>query len=167
MTNKPPPVHRASVDLSAWPDLAVIYLGMKALSPRGVLTLLRSGPEIAAAVKAAPDGLLRHETFLVSLVPLHLGMRQYWRDLDSLERWTREGIHRGWWTRFLRDPAGTAFWHETYLRSGGFEAIYDGLDAPVGMTGFAPVGVAKGPMFSARGRLGRAGQAPPAPVAET
>ena len=163
---KPPPISRTTVDLSAWPDLVVIYLGMKARSLRGLVTLGRLGKEIGEAVAAEPDGLLRHESFLFSLAPLHAGMRQYWRDLDSLERWTREGLHRGWWTGFLKDPGGTSFWHETYRIRGGFEAIYDNLDGPVGLLGFAPGVRARGPMFSARSRLGDAAAPPAAPVTE-
>ena len=32
------------------------------------------------------DGLLLHENLLLSLIQPHGGMRQYWRDFDSLER---------------------------------------------------------------------------------
>lgn len=159
-------VTRSTVELSGWPDLIVIYLGMQARSLRGIGTMARLGREIRAAVAARPDGLLRHETFLFSLVPPHLGMRQYWADLDSLERWTREGLHRGWWTSFLKDPGGTSFWHETYRASGGIEAIYDAVETPVGLLGFAPARPARGPMFSARARLEPGAAAPPAPVAE-
>jgi signal transduction histidine kinase len=41
-------------------------------------------------------------------------MRQYWRDFESLERWTRTEPHRDWWKQFLRDTGGTGFWHELY-----------------------------------------------------
>lgn len=81
-------------------------------------------------------------------------MRQYWRDLDSLERWTRELPHQGWWKDFLRDSAGTAFWHETYFMRGGIEAIYDDVTKPIGLMSFAPVEKARGRLFSARSRLG-------------
>src|SRR5471030_2338395 len=138
------PINRTTVDLSAFPDLIVIYLGMKALSLRGLMRLARLGPQIKASVVARPDGLLLHETMMFSLIPPHAGMRQYWRDLDSLERWTREGWHKGWWTSFLRDPGDTAFWHETYRLRGGFEAIYDNLDSPLGLLAFAPARAAKG-----------------------
>ena len=159
-------VRRQTVDLSGYPDLVVIYLGMRAPSLKAVGALLRTGKEIGEAVASKPEGLLLHENFVFSLMPPHLGMRQYWRDLGSLEAWTREGLHRGWWTSFLKDPRGTSFWHETYRRSGGFEAIYDNVEQPVGMMAFAPVHQAKGPMFSARTRLDPRGRAPPAPVTE-
>lgn len=51
-------------------------------------------------------------------------MRQYWRDFESLETWSRSEPHRVWWGKFLEDTGGTGFWHETYLRRGGFEAVY-------------------------------------------
>ena len=163
---KTQPIRRQTVDLSAYPDLVVIYLGMRAPSLKAMGSLIKTGKEIGEAVAAKPDGLLLHETFMFSLLPLHLGMRQYWRDLESLEAWTRAGLHRGWWTSFLKDPKGTGFWHETYRRSGGFEAIYDNVTQPVGMMAFAPVQPAKGPVFSARARLDPGSEAPAAPVSE-
>ena len=163
---KTAPIRRQTVDLSDYPDLVVIYLGMRAPTLKALGALLKTGKEIGEAVAAGPDGLLLHENFFFSLLPPHLGMRQYWRDLESLERWTREGLHRGWWVNFLKDPKGTSFWHETYRRSGGFEAIYDNVDEPVGMMAFAPVHPAKGPMYSARERLDPGSAAPVAPVTE-
>ena len=165
--SKTAPVRRQTVDLSAYPDLVVIYLGMRAPGLRALGALLKTGREIGHAVAEKPDGLLLHENFVFSVLPPHLGMRQYWRDLESLEAWTRVGLHRGWWTSFLKDPKGTSFWHETYRRSGGFEAIYDNVTAPVGMMRFAPLHTAKGPMFSARARLDPGGVAPAPPVTES
>ena len=116
--------------------------------------LLQTGRQIRAGVAQGPDGLLLHENLLFSLLPPHVGMRQYWRDLDALERWTRELPHQQWWKDFLRDSAGTGFWHETYFMRGGIEAIYDDMDKPVGLMSFAPLVSARGRMFSARSRLG-------------
>jgi hypothetical protein len=82
-------------------------------------------------------------------------MRQYWRDLESLERWTRSEPHRRWWQRFLADSGGTGFWHEAYFMRGGIDAIYDDLAAPTGLGRFAPEVPARGAMFSARRRAGR------------
>ena len=106
---------RQTVDLSGYPDLVVIYLGMRVRRPRGALTLFGLGPQIQKSWKAKPDGLLLHEDLIWSLFPLHAGMRQYWRDLDSLERWTRSEPHRQWWRQFLKDSGGTGFWHEAYF----------------------------------------------------
>ena len=99
-------VERYTVDLSDYPDLVVIYLGMRARSLRGLKTLLSFGPRIQKAVATRPDGLLLHENLVFSLVPPHAGMRQYWRDFDSLERWARSGTHRKWWQGYLRDIGG-------------------------------------------------------------
>ena len=67
-------VNRETVDLSGYPDLIVIYLGMRVRSPRGLLQFLKLGREIKQSVDAAPDGLLLHENFFFS--PVHGGMRQ-------------------------------------------------------------------------------------------
>jgi hypothetical protein len=101
----------------------VIYLGMPVRTLTGLKTLIGFGPRIAKAAADQPDGLLRHEAFLWSLFPLHAGIRQYWRDFDSLERWARSEPHRAWWKTFLRDSRGTGFWHQTYFMRGGIEAV--------------------------------------------
>jgi hypothetical protein len=116
-------VNRVSVDLSAYSDLVVIYLGMKVRTLGGLKTVFSFGPRIAKSVEAKPDGLLLHESFFFSFFPLHVGMRQYWRDFESLETWSRSLPHREWWQTFLRDSGGTGFWHETYFMRGGMDAI--------------------------------------------
>ena len=110
--------------------------------------------QIKRSWKQQPDGLLLHEDITWSLIPPHLGMRQYWRDLESLERWTRSEPHKLWWQEFLKDSGGTGFWHETYFMGGGMEAIYDDVEAPIGFARFAPMVAARGAMFSARRRAG-------------
>jgi Domain of unknown function (DUF4188) len=80
--------------------------------------------KVEGSVAGRPDGLLLHETLFYSFFPLHVGMRQYWRDFESLERFTRTEPHREWWKQFLRDTGGTGFWHELYSVRGGFESIY-------------------------------------------
>jgi hypothetical protein len=52
------PPDRTTVDLSQYPDLVVIYLGMRVTSFKGVKTLLSFGPKIRASIAARPDGLL-------------------------------------------------------------------------------------------------------------
>lgn len=161
-------VMRQSVDLSGYPDLVVIYLGMRANSLRGLRTLISTGPRISSAVAAKPDGLLLHEGLLFSLFPLHVGMRQYWRDFESMELWSRSLPHQAWWKDFLKDGGGTGFWHETYFKRGGMEAIYDDIPDRIGFGCFAPVSAARGPMFSSRGRLKLPGEPVlPAPVPES
>ena len=162
-------VDRRTVDLSAYPDLVVIYLGMRVNTWRGLKTAIGFGPQIEASWKARPDGLLLHESLIYSIVPMHAGMRQYWRDFDSLERWARSEPHRIWWQNFLRDSGGTGFWHETYFMRGGIEAIYDDVPRPVGLARFAPLVPARGAMFGARRRMGVPGDAglPPAVTEES
>jgi hypothetical protein len=160
-------VNRRTVDLSAYPDLVVIYLGMRVNRLTGIKTLLGMGPQIERSVAARPDGLLLHENFLFSMFPPHAGMRQYWRDFDSLERWSRSDPHREWWKRFLRDSGGTGFWHETYFMRGGMEAVYDDMAAKTGLLVFASEQPARGRLFSARTRAGVDGAAAaPAPLRE-
>ena len=157
----PTKVNRRTVDLSQYPNLVVIYLGMRVNRLTGLKTLLGFGPKIAASVDARPDGLLLHENFLFSLFPPHAGMRQYWRDMESLLAWTRSAPHQQWWKNFLRDSGGTGFWHETYLLKGGMEAVYDDVPEPIGFMKFAPVLAARGPMFGASARAHQAGGGEP------
>lgn len=160
-------VERRTVDLSGYPDLVVIYLGMRVNTLTGLKTLLGFGPKIARSVEARPDGLLLHESLTFSLIPPHVGMRQYWRDFDALEAWARSEPHRAWWQRFLRDSGGTGFWHEAYFLRGGMEAVYDDMAEDTGFLRFAPAMPARGRMFTARGRAGRPGEeTAPVPVAE-
>ncbi len=72
-------VDRSSVDLSAYPDLVVIYLGMKVRTFAGLKTLLGLGPHIQKAADEWPEGLLHADQgILFSLFPLHVGMRWCW-----------------------------------------------------------------------------------------
>ena len=160
-------VERRTADLSSFPDLVVIYLGMKVNAITGIKTLLGFGPKISSSVAGAPDGLLLHESMIYSLFPPHVGMRQYWRDFESLERWARSEPHMHWWKSFLRNSGGTGFWHEAYFIRGGMEAIYVDMKVLLGFSAFAPTQPARGPMFSARARM-KAGEegSVPSPVSE-
>ena len=143
---------RTTVDLSEYPDLVVIYLGMRVEEPRGYATLQALGPQIQAAVEEQPDGLLLHEQ---SPMPRSRCTRACGSTGATSTR-SRPGRSRcrtrQWWTDYLRDRGGTSFWHETYFRRGGFESMYVTVDDPVGMARFAPGAPAQGPMFSARQR---------------
>ncbi len=161
-------IKRQSVDLSGYPDLVVIYLGMRVNTLTGIKTLLGFGPRINHAVEQQPEGLLLHEQMIYSLFPPHVGMRQYWRDFESLEHWARSEPHRQWWKAFLWNSGGTGFWHETYFIRGGFEGIFTDLNDPIGFLKFAPAVEAKGAMFSARKRLRLPGESPlESPVPES
>jgi Domain of unknown function (DUF4188) len=160
-------VQRRTVDLSGYPDLIVIYLGMRVNALHGLKRLIGLGPQIQTAAGEKPDGLLLHENLVYGLFPPHMGMRQYWRDWDSLEVWSRSEPHRRWWQEFLRDSGGTGFWHETYFMRGGMESIFDDMKKPVGLLQFAPSRPARGRMFGARRRLGLGGEAIAPVVAES
>jgi len=92
-----------------------------------------------------------------------LGMRQYWRDFDSLERWAHDLPHKAWWRAYLRDRGGTGFWHETYFRDGAVESVFIDMP-PYGLTKLGAAEPARGSLFSARRRLGLKQGAEPAPV---
>jgi hypothetical protein len=132
-------VERRTVDLGQYPDLVVISLGMRVNAITGLKRLFGLGPQI----------------------------RQSWRDFAPLEAWTRSEPHQRWWQQFLRDSGGTGFGHETYAMRGGIEGIYDDMAQPTGLLRFAPVKQARGGMFSARCRIGLAGEPPTgAPLSE-
>jgi hypothetical protein len=154
-------VSRMTVDTSKYPDLVVVYLGMRVRKLRGLLTVFGLGPKIRKSWQQEPDGLLLHEDLLWSLIPLHVGMRQYWRDFNSLEAWTRSEPHQKWWRDFMRDTGGTGFWHEAYFMRGGMDALYDDITPPTGLARVAPPVPARGAMFSSRRRSGDDHQSPP------
>ncbi|QJW90545.1 DUF4188 domain-containing protein [Spirosoma taeanense] len=157
------PVQLAA-DLDSYPNLVVIYLGMTHDSFKGLRTMFKIGPQIQKAVDAKPEGLLRHEQLFFGFAPLHLGMRQYWRDFESMENWTRALPHQGWWKDFMKDPQGTRFWHEAYCMKGGMEGVYLNIDN-VGFLQFAPKVEKAGRMFSSRDRLNLKSDTPmPTPV---
>jgi hypothetical protein len=146
---------RQTVDLSEYPDLVVIHFGLRVRRRRGLSPLLRFGPQIQKSRCQPPDGLLLHEDLIWSLIPPYLGMRQYWRDLDSLNRWCRSEPHRLWWQQFLKEAGETGiFWHETHLRSGGIEAVYDDTN-PTGLSRVAPLIPARDAHSSSRRRAGQ------------
>jgi len=90
----PTRAQRTTVDLSAFPDLVVIYLGMQVRRLSGLPTMFSFGPKIRAAIQPKPDGLLLHDGVFYSFFPLHAGMTQYWRDFSSLETWSRSLPHQ-------------------------------------------------------------------------
>ena len=48
-------VNRQTVDLSAYPNLVVIYLGMRVNAPTGIKTLLGFGPKISKSFRPTPN----------------------------------------------------------------------------------------------------------------
>ena len=106
----PPHVDRRTVDLNAYPDLVVIYLGMRVRTLAGIKTLLGLGPQIEKAGAGRPEGLLHYENNIIfSLFPLHIGMRWYWKDFATIERWARSEPHRICGKTSCAVPAGPGF----------------------------------------------------------
>src|ERR1700742_2260587 len=60
-----PTVDRRTVDLSAYPDLVVIYLGMQVRTLRGLITVFRRGQQIDKAGAGQPEGLLNFENNII------------------------------------------------------------------------------------------------------
>jgi hypothetical protein len=141
---------KISVDLTPYPDLVVVYLGFRARGPRGLRQLMGLGRGFSAIKANPPEGLLRHEGLLWGW--MHFGFRQYWRDLPSLEAFTRTAPHSGWWRDFARGAGSSGFWHEAYSRSGGIEGLYVGIP-PVGLAAFAEARIPAGDFKTARQRL--------------
>lgn len=150
---------RLTVDLKEYPDLIVIYLGMQAVAPHGLITLVRTIRDVRKMLKTEPEGLLRHEN-TVTLngffsLSMSFGFRQYWRNFDDLEHWARKSVHAEWWRSMAQDTKGTMIWHETYSMQGGIDAIWGSTNRveKLGLAQFAPVIEAKGTSYSARKRL--------------
>jgi hypothetical protein len=141
---------KVSVDLAPYPELVVVYLGFRAVGFRGLRRLISLGAGFRAIKQSPPDGLLRSESFFWGW--MHFGIRQYWRDLPSLEAFTRTAPHSVWWRDFARGAGGSGFWHETYSRSGGIEGIYFDMP-PLGLGAFAPPRAPAGDFKTARQRL--------------
>ncbi len=142
---------RTSVDLSAYPKLIMILLGFRVRRLRGVASLLGIGRGLGEIDRNRPDGLLANEQLFFGLT--HIGIRQYWRDLESLEAFTRSGHHARWWREFAKGNSGAGFWHETYRMQGGIEAIYVDMPGAIGLGRFAPELAPVGPFLTARERL--------------
>ncbi|UDL95805.1 DUF4188 domain-containing protein [Lichenihabitans sp. PAMC28606] len=143
--------NRKTVDLSAYPDLVMVLLGFRVNRLRSIPAFLRLGKGFAEIERDPPEGLLGEERCLYGWN--HVGFRQYWRDLDCLERFTRSAPHSVWWREFLSDSHGAGFWHEAYSAKGGIEAIYIGMPKATGLAAFAPPRNPVGPFMSGRDRL--------------
>ena len=81
-------VNRQTVDLSEFPDLVVIYLGMRVRNVRGLVKLLRTGRQIQVGVLGSGQDLS---------VLLHEGSRI---DARFLQQFSKEM------------PQGVGIWHD-------------------------------------------------------
>lgn len=144
---------RFTVSLKDYPDLVMVVLGLEIRNPRALLSMPLIGRGLGLIAATAPDGLLHHQAQRYGW--RHLGFRQYWRDFDSLERFTRSVPHAEWWRHFMARYRGCGFWHETYRMRGGIEAIYVDMSEAPGLASFAPPCEATGPLKTSRMRLVR------------
>jgi hypothetical protein len=87
-----PHIQHTTVELSPFPDLVVIYLGMKVRNLRGLRTMISFGPKITPPSRQSPKAF-SCTSLLFSLLSLRTGMRQYGRDFQSLENWARSLPH--------------------------------------------------------------------------
>jgi len=143
---------RRTVDLSPYPDLVMILLGFRLRSLRAVPTFFRLGRGFAEIARHPPEGLLASDNFLFGWN--HLGIRQYWRDMETLSRFTRTSPHAGWWGRYATNFGGAGFWHEVYCARGGVEALYLGMpETGFGLGRFARAARPEGPLKSSAGRI--------------
>jgi Domain of unknown function (DUF4188) len=89
-------------------------------------------PKMLRVLDQRPElGCLGHEQWIGRTTLL----LQYWRDFDSLDRFSRDKDlpHLEPWRRFnraIRDGGDVGIWHETYqVRAGEYEAIYGNMPA--------------------------------------
>ena len=99
--------------------------------------------------------------FFFSLFPLHTGMRQYWRDMDSLLTWTRSEPHRAWWKTSCATPAAPASGTKPTPCAAAWKPSTTTSPNPIGFARFAPNVDARGSMFTAAHRTAIANTAPP------
>jgi len=127
----------------------VFIIGMRINKPlafsKWVPTALAMGPMLRSLAKDPESGCLGGEPFLY---PGGIGLIQYWRSAEDLERFARspQEPHLKAWQRFNKavgKGGSVGIWHETYqVAAGAYEAIYAnmpcfGLSAA---TSHAPVG---------------------------
>ena len=60
-------VERRTVNLSAYPDLVVIYLGMRVNRIAGIKTLLGFGPKISSSAAAQPGAATARDNHLLAI----------------------------------------------------------------------------------------------------
>jgi len=67
-------LNRTTADLSSYPDLVVIYLGMRVNEPRGVRTLMSFGPKIRKSDPQVGRGAARRSWTMEFSVALGAGL---------------------------------------------------------------------------------------------
>jgi hypothetical protein len=163
-----PKVNRRTVDLSGYPNLVVIYSGMRVNTLTGLKTLLGFGPQISKSVEAPPRWITAAREFVVVVTPPHTwgcaniggtlnllnlghapnltghGGRSFCETLEALVSGTKPTSGAGAWKRSMT----------TWLKTSAFFAL-PRCTQP------------QGRMFSARSRARQPGEpSTPVPVSE-
>ena len=149
----PTRVNRLTVDLSASiPTSSSSTSACASTASPASKPYSDSAPKSPSPSRTSPTACFATKTSLFSLFPAHAGMRQYWRDMDSLLAWTRSDPHRLWWKNFLRDSGGTGFWHETYTDARRYGSHLRRHRSEDRLHVLRPVVPARGSMFTAAHR---------------
>ncbi len=112
---------------------------------RWVPTAMAMGPMLRSLAKDPESGFLGGEPFLY---PGGIGLIQYWRSTEDLERFARspQEPHLKAWRRFnkaIGKDGSVGIWHETYqVAKGAYEVIYANMPrfGLAAATGHVPVG---------------------------
>ncbi len=109
----------------------VFLIGMRINKPlaltKWVPTALAMGPMLSSLYKNPESGFLSGQ---VIFYPGGVGLIQYWRSFEDLERFARspQEAHLRAWQRFNKavgKDGSVGIWHETYqVGMGQYEAIY-------------------------------------------
>lgn len=120
----------------------------------GLWTVISLRAQVHKALDAKPNGLLFHESFAFSLLPLHIGLRQYFGGtlsplIDGLARFpTGNGGKVLLRTRVEPGSGMRRIWY-----GGRAEGIHNPMREPFGFLQFAPAVSPERKMSLARGRL--------------
>jgi hypothetical protein len=124
-------------------DFVIFLIGMRLNRPwriRHLPWFMTTMPKMLKELEADPDaGLLGYQQ---AVLFGGLGVVQYWRSFDHLERYARsaDSAHLPAWSEFnkrIRASGDIGIWHETYkVRAGDYEAIYGNMPR-VGLGAFA------------------------------
>ena len=127
----------------------VFLIGMRINKPwafwKWVPTAQAMGPMLKSLSQDPESGFLGGEPFLS---PSGVGLVQYWRSTEDLERFARspQEPHLKAWKRFnqaIGKDGSVGIWHETYrVAAGQYEAIYGNMPrfGLAGATSHVPVG---------------------------
>ncbi len=127
----------------------VFLIGMRINKPlaltRWVPTARAMGPMLTSLYKNPESGFLSGQ---VIFYPSGIGLIQYWRSFEDLERFARspQEAHLKAWQRFNKavgKDGSVGIWHETYqVEAGRYEAVYGNMPrfGLAAATTHAPVG---------------------------